>query len=554
MNITEEQCVKVLEDYQITSFETVLQNENKLVARVMFNNGQYEEELFFKVYNTKRYTNIEQVYTILNLLATKLEGEAKKNKDIFVNLLPKIYLTTRKDELFFVAEESIKGISLADSLSRGQYSSFPEFIKVIKQICDAVEMLHRPFPTIVHCDIKEENIVIDDADKVIKLIDFDAACIEGSNEKNSNLVRSTKGYVSPEMVNESPVAQSDIYSIGAIMENFVEKYSLKKYLDSQSVHKLDSIIEKSKGELKQRYDDVHELKQSLSELEILFMLRQKMVELDDIESYSVFSYENDNGGRIDRIKEMLINYPDMDILYVAVCEHHTMAFAMSGFYYIRHTNNAQQNQESSIDFLTYNQLVACVNNNIDQQIPPGGMLCISKTTSGQWIKKSMLVPLDAIDLICEILNVIVLYNNSHYTIERIAEYYATKCREANENLVKRELERKNHELSFWWDLIINLGELTYQREMLCGRNTCSCSEILLKVYGNKERSFRHSIKETPNGYFNDVLYSNVMYCLGKEKAYGGVNIEDRQAEFERRIVTKRQELQSLQVINDKKRK
>ena len=553
MNITEEICKEILSDYQITKINTVLQNDNKMISIVSYNNGEYEDDMFLKVYDIKKFTRIEQVYTILNLLATKLEVEAKKNKEIFVNLLPQIYMTSRKDGMFFVAEERIKGSSLADSLSKGLYNSFPEFIKVMKQICDAVEMMHKPFPTIVHCDIKEENLYIDDADKVIKLIDFDAACIEGSNDSNGHIVRSTKGYCSPEMVNEAPVAQSDIYSIGTIMENFVDKYSLKKYLDSQSAQKLDSIIEKSKGELKQRYDDVHELKQSLSELEILYMLRQKMEDLDDKESYSVFSYQNDSYGKIDKIKEKLINYPDMDILYVASSDNHTIAFAMSGFYFIR-GNNSAQIDESAIDFVLYNQLIACVSASVDQQIQPGEMLCISKSNSGQWVRKSMMIPLDAIELICEILNEIVLCSNSHYSPERIAEYYATKCREANEILIKRELERKNHELKFWWDLIISLGEMAYVREMNCGKNMCSCSEMLLKIYSNKERCIRHAIKEELNGYFNDSMYASVIYCFGKEATHGGLNIEERQAEFERRIAAKRQELQPVQIgKNDKKK-
>ena len=46
-----------------------------------------------------------------------------------------------------------------------------DFAKITKQICDAVAMIHQPFPPIVHCDIKEANIIIDKNDEVVKIAD-----------------------------------------------------------------------------------------------------------------------------------------------------------------------------------------------------------------------------------------------------------------------------------------------------------------------------------------------------------------------------------------------
>ena len=68
---------------------------------------------------------------------------------------------------------------------------------------------------------------MDNSDQIIKIFDFDASYVEGSGTYNN--VRSTKGYRPTEMVNSSPVSQSDIYAIGCIMENIVSmEHQLKR--------------------------------------------------------------------------------------------------------------------------------------------------------------------------------------------------------------------------------------------------------------------------------------------------------------------------------------
>lgn len=490
-----------------------------------------------KVYDTNKFEQIERVYTILNLLSTKLRDEAKKKNETFVNLLPITYKTWKRDDLFFALEEKIEGKTLADAIINNEYQTFPAFVQVTKQICDAVAMLHRPFPPIVHCDIKEGNIIIDRNDHVVKIIDFDAAYIEGSGSYNT--VRSTKGYRPTEMVNSAPVSQSDIYAIGCIMENILKLSDWKDKLDSQCNDKLKQIIIKSKEELNRRYYDVNELKAALSEVEILYMLQSQMNKLDDTDCFNVYSYSNDRSGRIDELKQYLIDYSDIDVLYVAVRESQTLAFSKTGLYRMNvNVSSYSRDKNYNIEFITYDELVACIRR--DSEDGMNIVTCISRSFVNQWKLVDIELPFEAAGLVCEILNNIVLFKNSYYAKERIADYYSNKCFEANDILSKKELEGKRHELEFWWNLVIYLGSLACEKEDECGYSIYSCNNILAKVYANKGADLRHRFKEN---IYNERLYKEIIECFEKEEQFGVEDAQIRKTGFIERVEEKKKEVE-----------
>lgn len=534
----DEICIKELEDrgYKVDSFNIVKTEEFKLIANATVNKEEKYFSVCMKIYDTKKFEQIERVYTILHLLATKLDDEAKKKKESFRNLLPVIYDTWKKEQLFFILEEEIKGETLAQYVLGNQFKTFSDFVKRTKQICDAVAMLHQPFPPIVHCDIKEENLMVDSEDQVVKIFDFDAAYIEGSG--NYNVVRSTKGYRPTEMVNSAPVSQSDIYAIGCIIEKVIEHSDWRSKLDSQCNDKLNQIIIKSKEELSRRYYNVKELKDALSEVEILYMLQRQMNELDDKESFNVYSYANDCNGKIEQMKKYLGDYSDVDILYVADRFEQQLAFSMTSIYCKGDItiDNRIINKNTDIVAIPYDRLIACIKSNITTPDGKDILTCITKSFAGQWATYYLMLPTDATDLVCDILNNIVLFKNSYYSQERVADYYSNKCHEVNDILTRKELEGKRPELDMWWDLVINLGNLAYRTEEECGRKY-TCNNILLKVYENKRRALKHRLRD--NGY-NQVLVNQIVDCYNNETRLGETDAEEKMQAFLREMEIKRQ--------------
>uniref|UniRef100_A0A0D9X5S9 Receptor kinase-like protein Xa21 n=1 Tax=Leersia perrieri TaxID=77586 RepID=A0A0D9X5S9_9ORYZ len=88
-------------------------------------------------------------------------------------------------------------------------------------VAEALEYLHHHIvPSIVHCDIKPSNILLDD-DLVAHVTDFGLAKImnaEPCTKSSSFVIKGTIGYVAPEYGSGSPVSmEGDIYSYGVLL-------------------------------------------------------------------------------------------------------------------------------------------------------------------------------------------------------------------------------------------------------------------------------------------------------------------------------------------------
>lgn len=88
-------------------------------------------------------------------------------------------------------------------------------VEVTEGVLAALEVIHKN--KVVHCDIKPNNINIDETGQVkVKLFDFGAAYLDGVNRSNDTL---TPCYAPPELYNTRGRrgAYTDIYSVGAMM-------------------------------------------------------------------------------------------------------------------------------------------------------------------------------------------------------------------------------------------------------------------------------------------------------------------------------------------------
>ena len=118
--------------------------------------------------------------------------------------------------------EYIRGRSLAEYLK--EKPSLEARERVFGQLLEAVGAIHRQ--SIIHNDIKPENILITEADNDVKFIDFGFA--DGDAHFMEKGLGGTRQYASPELLaHQETDARSDIYSIGRLMRDlFPGRYRL----------------------------------------------------------------------------------------------------------------------------------------------------------------------------------------------------------------------------------------------------------------------------------------------------------------------------------------
>ncbi len=133
--------------------------------------------------------------------------------DIRHKNLPNIYDYFKLDDGVVVLEEYVEGLTVAQICEINKYT--PRGAKkVVKQLCDALEVLHRF--NIIHRDIKPENVIIDNNGKVV-LIDFNVARKVSINSHDTQML-GTIGYAPPEQMGISQSdKRSDIYAVGVLL-------------------------------------------------------------------------------------------------------------------------------------------------------------------------------------------------------------------------------------------------------------------------------------------------------------------------------------------------
>ncbi len=157
--------------------------------------------------------------------------------DIRHKNLPKVYDCFNCENGMLVLEEYIDGLTVAQICEINNYT--PRGAKkVIKQLCSALEVLHRF--GIAHRDIKPENIIIDNSGRVV-LIDFNVARKTAEKSCDTQIL-GTIGYAPPEQMGISQSdSRSDIYSVGVLLNVMVTGTHPSKHI---AKGKLGKVINK----------------------------------------------------------------------------------------------------------------------------------------------------------------------------------------------------------------------------------------------------------------------------------------------------------------------
>ncbi|XP_071690325.1 G-type lectin S-receptor-like serine/threonine-protein kinase LECRK3 [Rutidosis leptorrhynchoides] len=122
--------------------------------------------------------------------------------------------------------------TLATFLFGDKRPSWEQRSNIALGVAKGLAYLHEECSTqIIHCDIKPQNILLDDNYNP-KIADFGLAKLLKMNESRTNTgIRGTKGYVAPEWFRNTPVTTKvDVYSFGVLLLEIVTcRKSVKEY-------------------------------------------------------------------------------------------------------------------------------------------------------------------------------------------------------------------------------------------------------------------------------------------------------------------------------------
>ena len=128
--------------------------------------------------------------------------------------LPRVFDAFACGDAYFVIEEYIDGLSVAEVLENGLYT-YRGARKVLAGVCDALSVLHAQ--GFVHRDIKPENVMIG-KDGAVKLIDFNVSRAVSPDAPKDTAVLGTLGYAPPEQLGLAQSdARTDLYALGVLL-------------------------------------------------------------------------------------------------------------------------------------------------------------------------------------------------------------------------------------------------------------------------------------------------------------------------------------------------
>ncbi len=121
----------------------------------------------------------------------------------------------QEGDLAFITMERVDGQSLQQILASGQGIGRGETLEVLRQTAAALDHAHQK--SVVHCDVKPGNIMLDKSG-VAKLTDFGIAKIASTQyHTRSGLVMGTPSYMSPEQIEGRPLdGRSDQFSLAVV--------------------------------------------------------------------------------------------------------------------------------------------------------------------------------------------------------------------------------------------------------------------------------------------------------------------------------------------------
>jgi len=127
-----------------------------------------------------------------------------------------VYDAGQENDLNYIVMEFVDGTTLQEYVSGGRTLNPKQIVDVIYQCAKGLDYVHRQ--GVIHRDLKPGNIMLSN-DGDVKIMDFSIAHVDVGFESPDAEVHGSPMYMPPEQLSEEKrlVAQSDIYSLGAVM-------------------------------------------------------------------------------------------------------------------------------------------------------------------------------------------------------------------------------------------------------------------------------------------------------------------------------------------------
>ena len=246
---------------------TMTQNETNLLF------GKYEilstlgTGSFGTVYLSKHillecYRAIKRIPKNDHVTASLLH-EAQLLKTLQHPGIPCLYDIEEDESAYYLIEEFVEGESLEQFLLHQTTISQSTFLDLSLQLCNIFQYLHNLKPSpLLYLDLKPEHIIV--CGMQIKLIDFNVATFL-SNLGNLSHLFGNENFSAPELVLGKLNLQSDIYSIGKVLQ------FLSNHLDAPLSPNIHKILKKATAENpKHRLETVDALVSAMEQEKNLF--------------------------------------------------------------------------------------------------------------------------------------------------------------------------------------------------------------------------------------------------------------------------------------------
>lgn len=135
--------------------------------------------------------------------------------------IPKLYAYFVQKNFSYLLQEYIPGKTLAEAQAdRGDNLNEAEARALLIEISDILKYLHSKDPSIVHRDIKPQNLMRHEDGRLL-LIDFGAVCRAANQQQGGQTLIGSPGYAPPEQIMGQPVPQSDLYAAGVTIVRLI---------------------------------------------------------------------------------------------------------------------------------------------------------------------------------------------------------------------------------------------------------------------------------------------------------------------------------------------
>lgn len=194
--------------------------------------------------------------------------EANMMKNLKHSGIPIIFDIEEADNSICIIEEYIAGKSLASVMEVQKRLPVKQVCDFGIQICEILHYLHS-FPSahtagILHLDLKPENIIINDENR-IKIVDYDNAAFEYQELSNCT---GSKWFAAPEQYHRLSLERTaDIYAVGILLLYMATGSYVYSFVEKIHHKILQKIIKKCiRHNPLQRYDNVLKVKAELESI------------------------------------------------------------------------------------------------------------------------------------------------------------------------------------------------------------------------------------------------------------------------------------------------